>query len=35
MDAILAAIQKLLEALKDIDFSHIIDVLKEFFIKFD
>ena len=33
MDAILAAIQKLLEALKDIDISHII-VLKEFFIKF-
>lgn len=34
MDAILTAIQKLLEALKDIDIPHIIDVLKEFFIKF-
>lgn len=34
MDAIFAAIQKILEALKDIDISHIIDILKEFFIKF-
>lgn len=34
MDAILTAIQKLLETLKDIDISYIIDVLKEFFTKF-
>ncbi len=34
MDAILAAIQKLLEALKDIDITPIIEALKEFFIKF-
>lgn len=34
MDAIFAAIKQILDALKDIDITPIIDAIKEFFIQF-